>query len=165
MRKVIISLLCLVPAMAYGVDVCIKSTAYLSIFRPNVDGTAKDSDATDKIWKVVFDYRTITGEASCNEMCANASVDCTETHHVQTNLYTGKDDIGTDCWCRMWPVKSYNELETNHAKPATGPSSYWLHLKSYGTESACSTSCADDCAVAVRDNTDGFRVDMFEAIW
>ena len=165
MKKIIISILCLLPVMAYGVDVCVKSTAYLGIFRPNVNGTSKTSDSTEKVWKVVFDYRTITGEASCNEMCDNANVDCSQTNHVQTNLYTGKDDIGKDCWCRMWPVVSYNQNETNNVRPATGPSSYWLHLTSYSDDSTCASSCAGACADAVYSNTNSFRADMFEAMW
>ena len=153
--------MCLFPLTAFAVDVCLKNTAYFTVLRPSVDGTSKDSDSTDQIWKVVFNYRTITGNASCNEMCSDANVTCS-TNHVQTNLYTGKDDIGKDCWCQMWPVASYFAGET---KPATGPSSYWLFLNTYSDASTCASSCADACAVAVRDDTNGFRAAMFEAMW
>lgn len=163
MKKILLFIMCLLPLTAFGVDVCVKNKAYVSIFRPNVNGTSKDSDSTDKVWKVEFDYRTITGNASCNEICSDTSANITcASKLVQTNLYTTKDDIGKDCWCQMWPVASYFAGES---KPATGPSSYWLFLNTYSDAATCASSCTNACADAVMNNTDGFRAAMFEAMW
>ena len=161
MKKLITAMLCLMPVMAFGTNVCIKNNSYFNIFKPSVDGTSSDSNNTTKVWKVVFPYRTITGKASCNAIAQIDGVNVA-AKQVATNLYTGAEDVGSYCWCEMWPVESYYTGETN---PETGPTSYWLFLKSYANDSACASACASDCASAVRYDTDGFRTAMFESMW
>lgn len=151
MKKIltIITAITIINMSAYGFTTCMRSNSYVGIFKKNVDGTSKDSDATDKIWKVVFDYMTITGFASCNDISGTANT-------PKTNLVTGVEDTGIYCWCEMWPVTDYGY--------ETGPTSYWMYLKSYADAATCASSCADDCAVAVRDD-DTFRTAMFESMW
>jgi len=151
MKKAILTIfsILMTSVTAYGFTTCARNNSYIGIFKKNVDGTSKQSDATDKIWKVVFDYETLTGFASCNDISGTANT-------PKTNLVTGATDTGVHCWCEMWPVTDYGY--------ESGPTSYWMYLKSYSTDSACATSCADDCATAVKDD-DTFRTAMFESMW
>lgn len=151
MKKSIMTMfLILMTSMtAYGFTTCARNNSYIGIFKKNVDGTSKQSDSTDKIWKVVFDYTTLTGYASCNDISGTANT-------PKTNLVTGAADTGVHCWCEMWPVTDYGY--------ESGPTSYWMYLKSYSTDSACATSCTEDCATAVKDD-DTFRTAMFESMW
>ncbi|MBR5354540.1 MAG: hypothetical protein IK122_00245, partial [Alphaproteobacteria bacterium] len=86
----------MISATAHGFTTCVRDNSYIGVFKKNVDGTSKQSDSTDKIWKVVFDYMTITGFASCNDISGTANT-------PQTNLVTGSADVGIHCWCEMWP--------------------------------------------------------------
>ena len=154
MKKIIISILCLLPVMAYGVDVCVKNNTYISILKNNVDGTPT-ADDNNKVWRVVFDYKTITGDAACNDISGTVKSPI-------TNLYTDAEDSGPNCWCRMWPITSYGY--------ETGPSSYWILLQTYtgaSAETDCENGCTTACANAVATNTNpsGFRDAVFESMW
>ena len=151
MKKLIAIIACLMPIMAFGVDVCVKENTYISVLKKNVDGTAYSVNA-DKIWKVVFDYHTITGEAACNDISGTIGSPI-------TNLYTNAEDSGTYCWCRMWPVVYYGY--------ESGPTSYWILLSHYTgatAENDCESGCTGACASAVATDTT-FRSAVFESMW
>ena len=156
MKKLITAMLCLMPIMAFGVDVCVKNNTYIMILNNDVSSGTTESNDTTKVWKVTFGGGTdiITGEAACNEISGTVKSPI-------TNLYTDAEDTGTYCWCRMWPTYGYE----------TGPSSYWILLKQFSTAALCESgdsgteACATACASAVEANTDGFRTAMFEAVW
>ena len=148
-------MLCLMPVVAFGIDVCVKNNTMIMILKNDVNGTPTGDDA-NKVWKVVFDYKTITGDAACNDVSGTVKTPV-------TNLYTDAEDSGTYCWCRMWPIVSYGY--------ETGPSSYWMLLKQYSTDALCESgdtntdACATACAKAFANDTNGFRTAMFESMW
>ena len=156
MKKLMTAMLCLMPIMAFGVDVCVKNNTMIMILKNDVPAGTPTGDNANKIWKVEFNYKTITGDAACNEISGTVKTPV-------TNLYTDAEDSGQYCWCRMWPILSYGY--------ETGPSSYWMLLKQYSTDSLCESgdantdACATACAKAVANNTDGFRTAMFESMW
>ena len=156
MKKVLVLIMMVACASAYGYTTCMRNNTYFGIFKKNVDGdsTQSQSDATKKIWKVVYDYVTLTGYASCNDITGTANT-------PKTNLVTGPQDVGINCWCEMWPVEEDYGYET-------GPSSYWVFLKAYDgageTASTCASNCAADCKEAMRSNAT-FRTAVFESMW
>lgn len=151
MKKVIMIMVAIMMtgAGAYGFTTCARNNSYIGIFKKNVDGTSKQVDSTNKTWKVVFDYMTITGLASCNDISGTANT-------PKTNLVTAAADTGIHCWCEMWPVTDYGY--------ESGPTSYWMYLQAYGSDSTCASSCTDACASAVKDD-DTFRTAVFESMW
>lgn len=151
MKKMMITMLAIIMtgAGAYGFTTCARNNTYIGIFKNDTDGTSKQIDNTTKTWKVEFDYETLTGYASCNDISGTANT-------PKTNLVTGAGDVGVHCWCEMWPVMDMGY--------ESGPSSYWMYLKSYADATTCASSCTDDCATAVRDD-DTFRTAMFESMW
>lgn len=151
MKKIltIIAAITITSMSAYGFTTCARNNSYIGIFKKNVDGTSKTSNASAKTWQVTFDYMTITGFASCNDISGTANA-------PTTNLVTGVEDTGAHCWCEMWPVTDYGY--------ETGPTSYWMYLTAYADASTCASSCADACATAVKDD-DTFRTAMFESMW
>ena len=149
MKKLMTLLMMMASISAYGYTTCMRNNTYLGIFKKNVDGTSSMYDNTNKVWKVVFDYITLTGYASCNEISGTANT-------PKTNLVTGAEDVGVNCWCEMWPIESYGY--------EGGPSSYWIYLDSYASESACASGCTSACATAMKDD-DAFRTAVFESMW
>ncbi len=152
MKKIITIILSLIPMMAFGIDVCVKDNTYVVVLKHNVDGTSTPYNTT-KTWKVEFNYKTITGEAACNNISGTVKTPI-------TNLYTNAEDSGSYCWCRMWPVSALGY--------DSGPSSYWTLLQQYtgGTaETDCESGCTAACGSAIASNTNGFRVAIFEAMW
>lgn len=148
MKKIII-LLMMLTGTAYGYTTCMRNNTYLGIFKKNVDGTSSTYENSTKVWKVIYDYITLTGYASCNEISGTSNT-------PKTNLVTGAADQGIYCWCQMWPIEYYGY--------ETGPSSYWIYLDSYASESACASECTSACATAMKDN-DTFRTAVFESMW
>lgn len=151
MKKIITIMVAIIMcgSAAYGFTTCARNNSYIGIFKKNVDGTSKQIDTTNKTWKVVFDYVTLTGYASCNDISGTANT-------PKTNLITGSEDIGVHCWCEMWPVTDYGY--------ESGPTSYWIYLTAYGDAATCASSCTDACATAVKDD-DTFRSAVFESMW
>lgn len=151
MKRFIIAITAIIMTgmSAYGFTTCVRSNSYIGIFKKNVDGTSKEINNTKKIWHVVFPDKNLTGYASCNDISGTANT-------PKTNLVTGAADTGIHCWCEMWPITDYGY--------ESGPTSYWMYLKSYADATTCASSCTDDCAVAVRDD-DTFRTAMFESMW
>lgn len=151
MKKIVIIAILGTIFSSYGYcfTTCVRNNSYVGIFKKNVNGTTSESNASSKIWKVVFDYITLTGYASCNEISGTANT-------PKTNLVTGTADIGQYCWCEMWPVLAYGY--------ESGPTSYWMYLKSFASDSACASGCASDCENAVKSNAT-FRTAMFESMW
>jgi len=149
MRKIIMLWLVIISGTAYGYTTCMRNNTYLGIFKKNVDGTSSTYENSTKVWKVIYDYITLTGYASCNEISGTANT-------PKTNLVTGAADQGIYCWCQMWPIEYYGY--------ETGPSSYWIYLDSYASESACASGCTSACATAMKDD-DTFRTAVFESMW
>jgi hypothetical protein len=132
-----------------------RTSSYIGVFQKNVDGTSAEVvSSADKTWRVTFNYTIygdrnyLTGFASCNE------IDGSTKGHVQTNLVTGASDVGTHCWCEMYPIT------LDHG----GPTSYWVYLQVFGSENSCASDCTLACANAMKDD-DEFRTDVFESMW
>lgn len=137
----------------FAVQMCVKTNTYISVFRRDVNGTSgeyKNSD-TDKIWKVVYDYTTITGFASCNSLAS--------TTNPTTVVATGATS-GVNCWCKMAPVPTY----TNGIP--TGVVSYWVYLKNYDSADECAdnSGCTASCMNAMKSDA-SFRDTVFSTIW
>ncbi len=137
----------------FAVQMCVKTNTYISVFRRDVNGTSgeyKNSD-TDKIWKVVYDYKTITGFASCNSLAS--------TTNPTTVVATGATS-GVNCWCKMAPVPTY----TNGIP--TGVVSYWVYLKNYDSADECAdnSGCTASCMNAMKSDA-SFRDTVFSTIW
>jgi len=152
---------------AHSASICVEDNAYIGVLYKNVDGTSTAYNNTIKAWKVVFDYKTITGLAACNGISGTRGT-------PKTNLYTDVSDVGTHCWCKMEPVvdTSAGGLGTTNL---TGIASYWVYAYDYATalpnetvsvqENACAGDCTSKCATWISNNANGFRVSLFEAIW
>lgn len=153
---------CVFIGQAFAVTMCVKTNTYLSVFRANVDGTAAEcvNSDTDKYWKVTYDYRTITGFASCNALDSSTN---------PTTVTATGATVGTNCWCRMAPVTAYTNGDP------TGVVSYWVFLKSYNSAEACAdtatsgcgearTGCAAECMNAMKSNS-VFRGTVFDTVW
>lgn len=151
--KKIVAIICLImvtPYVAHAVTTCLRTNAYVGIFKKSVDSTTTPvTDSTNKTWKIIFDYATITGLAACNEISGTANT-------PTTNLVTNAADEGPHCWCEMWPVEDYGY--------ESGPTSYWIYLQAYANASTCASSCTSACATAVATD-DTFRSAMFESMW
>ena len=115
-------LLTSIAVMAIGVtdanalNTCMKTGTYVGIVKKNVNGTSSEHVDATKIWKVVYNYDTITGLAACNGISGTYG-------NPQTNLYTSSGDSGVYCWCKMEPVPAYNKT--------TGITSYWVFFNNY----------------------------------
>jgi len=177
MKKIfLIIMACLIYGIpSYGANVCAKTNTYIGVLRKDLNGTYLDSgnlpmiDNTIKAWRTDFDYdndsikeKTITGLASCNGITNTFGT-------AVTNLYTDATDSGTNCWCKMEPVRVAGAYSD---KRLTGITSYWTYLTAFSTESDCASDCTTACAHAVADSTwavsgnnIGFRSKLFEAIW
>lgn len=137
----------------FAVQMCVKTNTYISVFRRDVNGTSgeyKNSD-TDKIWKVVYDYKTITGFASCNSLASTTN---------PTTVVTTGATSGVNCWCKMAPVPTY----TNGIP--TGVVSYWVYLKNYDSADECAdnSGCTASCMNAMKSDA-SFRDTVFSTIW
>ncbi len=139
----------MVCGYGYGFNTCLRNNSYIGIFKKNVNGTSSEHNDTNKTWKVVFDYTTLTGYASCNEISGTANT-------PQTNLVTSTADEGSHCWCEMWPVTAYGR--------ESGPTSYWMYLQNFASAGACASGCTAACETAVKTNAT-FRTAMFESMW
>lgn len=151
MKKIVaaVTLGVFVTGFAGAATVCARNNTFVGVLRKNVAGTTGASDATEKVWRVDYDYTTISGLAACNEITGTKGV-------PQTNLITNNIDEGMYCWCKMEPVSAYN-MEV-------GITSYWVFLKEFAGADACASSCASDCMQAMQSDT-SFRSAVFEAVW
>ena len=163
MKRILFLLMALTmyDTSVYGTNLCVRNGAYVGVLYKDVNGTGSyNSDTTKKTWKVVFDYKTITGLAACNMFSGTRG-------QPKTNLYTNASDEGVHCWCKMEPVTD-TVLNTD---ATTGLASYWVYAYQASTENDCATNCASTCANWIANNNkvdsndDGFRVNLFEAIW
>lgn len=159
-RLIIVAFLVFVIVPVFGAQMCVKTNTYISVFRKNTNGTSAEcsNSEIDKMWKVVYDYKTITGFASCNAL--GSSID-------PTTVVTTGATTGTNCWCKMAPVTTYN-----NGIP-TGVVSYWVYLKSYDTAEACAdgngcnssrSGCTASCMNAMKNDA-SFRGKIFNTIW
>ncbi|MBQ0013137.1 MAG: hypothetical protein KBS86_01010 [Proteobacteria bacterium] len=143
MNKYIFVLLgLLVCASSYGTtSMCKRSNTAIIVLSKSTNGTSATSNTSSKTWTVKFNYTTMTGSASCNEISGTANT-------ANTALFSTASDVGPQCWCRM-------------DTPAV---SYWTYLRSYSGASDCASGCTSACADAAKTST-AFRTGMFESIW
>lgn len=134
---------------AFGATVCAKTGTFAGILKKNVAGTSSESDNSTKVWRVVYNYATLTGLAACNEISGTYGTPL-------TNLSTSYVDVGQYCWCKLEPVESYGY--------ATGITSYWVFLNTYTDAATCGNSCTAACRDAMASNTT-FRSAVFESVW
>jgi len=167
MKKIITIVACVISCVsAFGATLCAKDGTYIGILRKSVDGNGSYNSAVDKkIWKVEFNYKTITGLAACNGISGTFGT-------ANTTLNTSASDTGVYCWCKMEPVAD-TLLGTT---AITGIASYWTFLQTYASSATCAstanTGCTAACSNAVANNSwatlgnnTGFRSKLFEAIW
>lgn len=160
MRKMLsaILLICVCGA-GYAASTCIHNNTGVFILKKSVNGVSSSYDADNYTWSVKFDYdlvpnnssyRTLTGNATCNNIETNTAGGAITSGEPNTHLRASNSDVGSMCWCSM-----------------TAPiSSWWVFYKKYDTAAACSTGCARDCASAVKSNTNNFRTGgVYMAIW
>lgn len=146
--------------IAVGAEMCVRTNTYISVFRQNVNGNSAEcsNSDTDKIWKVSYDYRDITGFASCNALDSTTN---------PTTVVTTGATTGTNCWCKIAPVPTYtNDIPT-------GVVSYWVHLKTYDSAESCNdgnscnsshSGCTASCMNAMKSDA-AFRGKIFNSIW
>jgi len=152
MKKV---LLTSIAVMAVGItgasalNTCMKTGTFIGILKKNVNGSSSEHVDATKIWKVVYNYGTITGLAACNDISGTVGT-------PQTNLFTNAADVGRYCWCKMEPVSAYNKT--------TGITSYWVFLNGYTDASTCASTCTGACKNAMSSDAT-FRSSVFEAVW
>lgn len=153
-------LMIFVIAPVYAVQMCVKTNTYISVFRKDTNGTSSEcsNTDTDKTWRVTYDYRDITGFASCNALDSTTD---------PTSVVTSGATTGTNCWCKIAPVTTYTD-----GNP-TGVVSYWVYLKSYDSADACadtpgcsggSSGCTASCMNAMKSDA-VFRGTIFDTIW
>lgn len=144
---------------AYGATTCIHNQTPVFIIKKSVDPTSVSSDADSMTFSLRFDYdlvpnnssyRTLDGMATCNEISTDTAGDNVVLGAANTHLRASNADVGTMCWCQL-----------------TGPiTSWWVYLRQYSDDASCASSCARDCASAIRENTDNFRTNgVYLAIW
>lgn len=152
--KRLIFLVCSMVLMASAfadTDICRKRGTFVALLSKSTDGSSMTSNASDKTWSVTFNYTTmavgsrsataVSGVAACNEIAGSANT-------ANTALFTTASDEGTHCWCEMWV-------------PAH---SYWTYAQSYGSNAACASGCAGECANLVKTST-AFRTGLYGSIW
>ena len=150
MKKIIFALCSLLMFCAsYAATICAKSNTYVGVLKKNISGVTSEYDNSNKVWKIDFGYKTLTGLAACNAISGTYAT-------PTTNLYTSKVDSGVHCWCKMEPVMQYNY--------ETGFTSYWMYLNEYADAATCASSCTSACTTAVSSNS-VFRSAMFESVW
>ena len=160
MKKILMTILCLMPVVANGTTtVCAVNNSYIAVFKKTLTSASVDASAngTTKTWQVSMadtgtNYsKTVTGIAACNEVTGTRGT-------AKTNLYTTTNDIGQYCWCKMEPVEAYGY--------ETGIASYWVFNKEYASADACRDACSTQCATDIASISDSsFRSSILEAIW
>lgn len=149
-------------------QVCVKDGTYIGLLKKNTNVSSNDDitySSANKEWKISFDYKTITGIASCRDNPNNKTFGTKDESLSGTTAPTGQH-----CWCKMEPVANYNHY--------TGIASFWVYLKNYSSNTDCAddNGCAKTCAYAIaynydsnmaalaQNNTNGFRHKFFDTI-
>lgn len=151
MKKLVLGILCGVFALnaCFALTVCARNNTYVAVFHKDINGTVTRTNADNKEWEINFGYKTISGNAACNEISGTYG-------QPTTNLVTTNQDEGQYCWCQMFPVLNFGY--------ESGQSSYWVFLNDYGDVAGCAGGCTANCASKIAtDQT--FRSYVFEAIW
>lgn len=160
MKKTLSFLVCMALCVgAHAASTCLHNRTAVFTLRKSVNGISASSNSADMSWSVKFDYdlvpnnssyRTITGTSTCNEIDTDTDEAAVKMGAANTHLRASNSDEGPNCWCAMeYPV-----------------SSWWVFYKTYADESACKSSCARDCADAIKSNTSDFRSKgVYLAIW
>ncbi|MBQ6110755.1 MAG: hypothetical protein IJL05_05260 [Alphaproteobacteria bacterium] len=142
---------------AHAENVCVKDGTYIGILRKNINVTGDDKityNSDTKEWKDEFDYKTITGIASCNGTSGSFGT-------ANSGLTATTSSTGRYCWCKIEPVQNYGYY--------TGVSSYWVFLKDFGDNTSCAadaTGCTAECAKSIAYNShyNNFRTKLFSTI-
>lgn len=142
---------------AFALNICMKTGSYVGVLKKSINGTNVVYDATKKIWGATYDYssvdgnssKKITGIAACNDVSGTVNT-------ATTNLRTTQNDVGSNCWCMMWPVSEYGTY--------TGITSWWVMQGAFADADLCASGCAAACGNAMANNTNGFRNAVFESV-
>lgn len=158
-KLLLIGIMCLGMLSAYGATTCIHTRTGVFILKKSVNGISSSHNTNDMTWSVTFDYdivpnnssyRTLTGNATCNEITTDVSGGAIKKGVSNVYLRATSADVGTMCWCAM------NE-------PV---SSWWVFMQAYPDEDTCAASCAAACEDGMKNNTDNFRsAGAYLAIW
>ncbi|MBO7508885.1 MAG: hypothetical protein J6T57_01225 [Alphaproteobacteria bacterium] len=137
MKKIIITLLIIAPAVANAANMCIKNDAVMVVLDPQINGTALSNNATGKTWSTRFSYGVISGIGGCYSASGGTQGDVA-SDQVNVTPYS----TGNFCYCKMLkPVESA-----------------WVY---FGTPYNCVSNCAGNCssgaasAVALRSGLFG----------
>ena len=160
--KIKIPILCIVIGSSiaingYALNICMKTGSYVGVLKKSINGTNVVYDANKKIWGATYDYtavngnanKLITGIAACNDVSGTVNT-------ATTNLVTTQNDVGSNCWCMMWPVSEYGTY--------MGITSWWVMHSSFVDATACASGCAAACANSMANNTNGFRSAVFDSV-
>lgn len=153
---VIFSLLCW---PGYSAMTCLHNRTAVFIIKKSVAPVSVSSSASEMTFSMTMDYETLPGHASsktlqgaatCNEIMTDASDAPAKTCSTNVYLRASTADIGTQCWCSL-----------------TGPvTTWWVYIKAFDNEDACTSGCATACANAAKADTDKFRTNgLYQAIW
>lgn len=143
---------------AYGATACLHNRTAVFTIKKSENPTSVSSNASDMTFSLSFGYdlvpnngvHTLRGAATCNEITTNSSNSTASMGDVNVYLRSSSVDVGTRCWCSF-------------AGPIT---SWWVYYRAYADEDTCQSSCARDCANAIKSNTNNFRTNgMYLAIW
>lgn len=160
MKKLLLTcVLCLCAVAAYGATTCIHTRTGVFMLKKSANGISSSHNNSDMTWSVTFDYdivpnnssyRTLTGNATCNEITTATDGSDITKNGANTYLRASTSDVGTMCWCSM----------------SAPVSSWWVFMQAYADEETCASSCAAACADGVKNNTDNFRsAGVYLAIW
>ena len=159
MKNIIVGIAIGISVMGsvHALNICMKKGSAVLVLKKSINGTNPTYDATKKIWKATYDYtsvdgnanKLITGIAACNDVSGTVNT-------ATTNLQTTQNDVGSNCWCMMWPVSEYGTY--------TGITSWWVMHSSFVDATACASGCAAACANSMANNTNGFRSAVFDSV-
>jgi hypothetical protein len=114
-------------------------------------------DLTKGKWSVTFDYGTLTGEISCNNMSGLVpEVTNSDDILVLVADTMNSDNTGNNCWCRVIEHTAPDGVSQSLAQ------SSWVFLYKTSSDSDCVTNCVNSCANDVR-NESFIRNAMFNA--
>ena len=114
------------------------------ILDPSVDGIEGGNtyDRETATWSVTFDYGTVSGIASCNDISGSGYGKTYSGN--QNNITQGYQEDQMNCWCRMTtPVRSA-----------------WVYRYECSSASECASYCAYYCVDYVQTSSN-FRIGMF----
>ena len=141
MKKIVITLITLLPIVAYGDNMCVKDGSILVVLDPQIAGTALSNNQEGKTWSTQFSYGVVSGIGGCyNDV--GSTTGGVASDQVNITPYT----TGSYCYCKMLkPVES--------AWVYSGLSNYYT--------SRCADNCASTCSSSTAGAAVALRAGMF----